>query len=69
LPSLPAAKGKVIDKTGTDPRDFSDKFMPYYRHTELENGMQQQELVLFGLKAITPDVAMTYEIGYRYFLK
>ena len=34
-----AAKG---DATGNDPRVFSNKFMPFYRSTELENGMIQQ---------------------------
>ncbi len=41
---------KIIkqDKTGTDPRVFSNKWMPYYRSTELENGLEQQDLVAFG---------------------
>jgi len=30
------------DATGTDPRSFSDKWMPYYRYTELENGTLAQ---------------------------
>ena len=51
-----------IGETGTDPRDFADKFMPYYRYTELENGLEQQDVVLFGLKAFSPKLAMTYEI-------
>ena len=51
-----------IGETGTDPRDFADKFMPYYRYTELENGLEQQELVMFGLMAFSPKLAMTYEI-------
>ncbi|MCH6583793.1 MAG: hypothetical protein IH808_12430 [Proteobacteria bacterium] len=32
-------------ETGTDPRDFAPKFMPYVRHTELENGLEQTALV------------------------
>ncbi len=52
---------EVIDDTGTDPRDFRNKFMPYYRFTELGNDVEVQEFVLFGLYAITPKFAMTYE--------
>ena len=51
-----------IGETGTDPRDFAPKFMPYYRFTELENGLEQQEFVLFGMYAFAPKFAMTYEI-------
>ena len=36
------------DATGTDPRVFSDKWMPYYRYTELDNGLIQQDLTAFG---------------------
>jgi hypothetical protein len=55
-----AAEEKV--EMGTDPRDFAPKFMPYYRTTELENGYKQQDLVMFGMLALTPKVALTYEI-------
>jgi hypothetical protein len=55
-------KGGVEGKTGTDPRDFAPKFMPYYRYTELENGLEQNEAVLFGLFAFNKKFAMTYEI-------
>lgn len=48
--------------TGTDPRDFAPKFMPYYRYTELENGLTQNDVTLFGLFAFSPKFAMTYEI-------
>ncbi|MHC4363232.1 MAG: transporter family protein [Planctomycetota bacterium] len=48
-------------ETGTDPRDFGDKFMPYYRYTELENNVKVNELTLFGLHAFSPRLAMTYE--------
>jgi hypothetical protein len=51
-----------IGDTGTDPRDFAPKFMPYYRYTELENNLEQQEVVLFGLLDFSPNFAMTYEI-------
>ena len=50
------------DDTGTDPRDFRNKFMPYYRYTELKNGLFVHEGVIFGLYAFTPNLAMTYEI-------
>jgi hypothetical protein len=49
-------------KTGTDPRDFAPKFMPYYRYTELENGLTQNDVTLFGLFAFNAKFAMTYEI-------
>ena len=55
--------GEVADtETGTDPRDFSNKFMPYYRFTQLRNGMEIHEYTLFGLHAFRPDLAMTYEL-------
>ena len=28
------------DATGTDPRAFGPKFMPYYRYTELDNELE-----------------------------
>jgi hypothetical protein len=55
-----------IGETGTDPRDFAPKFMPYYRYTELENGLEQKEFVLFGLYAFSAKFAMTYEIPLAY---
>ena len=58
--SLQAQEGQP--QTGTDPRDFAPKFMPYYRYTELENGLEDNVLTLFGLYAFTPKFAMTYEI-------
>jgi len=59
-PSLQAQEGK--QSTGTDPRDFAPKLMPYYRYTELENGLEDNALTLFGLHAFTKKFAMTYEI-------
>jgi len=47
--------------TGTDPRDFADKFMPYYRYTKLENGVKENNMSIFGLFAFAPNFAMTYE--------
>lgn len=63
-----AAEGEPegIGETGTDPRDFAPKFMPYYRYTELENGLEQNELVMFGLFAFSSKLAMTYEIPLAY---
>ncbi len=64
----PAAGGEeeFKDETGTDPRDFNNKFMPYYRYTELKNGVEVHDWVFFGLYAFTPRLAMTYEIPIRY---
>lgn len=52
----------IVDKTGTDPRDFGNKFMPYYRHTSLDNDLEVDELALFGFFAFTKDLGMTYEL-------
>ncbi len=49
------------DATGTDPRVFSDKWMPYYRTTELDNGMVQQDVTAFGTLGFSPRVGMFYE--------
>jgi hypothetical protein len=55
-----------VKEMGTDPRDFAPKFMPYYRYTELVNGLEQNEIVLFGLMALSPKVAFTYELPLGY---
>ena len=63
-----AAKKEKVEKavkedaTGTDPRSFSDKWMPYYRYTELENGTVQQDLTAFGTLGFSPRVGMFYEV-------
>jgi hypothetical protein len=49
------------DQTGNDPREFSSKFMPYYRTTQLKNGVKEQMFTLFGFYAFTPRFGMTYE--------
>jgi hypothetical protein len=49
------------DQSGNDPREFSSKFMPYYRSTQLKNGVKQQEFTLFGFYAFTSRFGMTYE--------
>jgi hypothetical protein len=36
--------------------------MPYYRFTELRNGMQVHDWTLFGFYAFTPRIGMTYEL-------
>lgn len=63
-----AAKEKKIekavqeDKTGTDPRAFTDKWTPFYRFTELENGLTQQSLTAYGTLDFSPRVGMFYEV-------
>jgi hypothetical protein len=54
------------DATGTDPRSFGPKFMPYYRYTELDNDLEQQEAVAFGLIRFSERAALTYEIPLAY---
>ncbi len=49
------------DKSGNDPRDFSSKFMPYYRYTELENDLEVNDFTLFGFFAFNARFGMTYE--------
>jgi len=66
LLSAPASVAEEGPKTGTDPRDFAPKFMPYYRYTELENGLENDAITLFGLHAFTKKFALTYEIPVAY---
>ena len=42
--------------------DFANKFMPYYSYTELENGLSQHNLTMFGLFALADGIALTYEV-------
>ena len=49
------------DASGNDPREFSSKFMPYYRYTELENDLEVNEFTLFGFFAFNARFGMTYE--------
>jgi len=58
--------GSTGDETGTDPRDFSSKLMPYYRYDELKNGVKSHSLVLFGMYAISAEMAITYEVPLKY---
>jgi hypothetical protein len=50
------------DATGTDPRSFGTKFIPYYRYTDLRNDVEQQDVVAFGLLRFDNRTALTYEI-------
>jgi hypothetical protein len=50
------------DETGTDPRVFSNKWMPYWRLTELENGAVQQNLTANGTLRFSDRVGMFYEL-------
>lgn len=50
------------DATGTDPRDFSPKFMPYFYYTKLENDLEVTQFNLFGMYAFTPRFALTYDL-------
>jgi hypothetical protein len=50
------------DSTGTDPRSFGTKFMPYYRYERLENDVKVDTLALFGLVRIDDNIAWTYEL-------
>jgi len=65
---LELAKQERIDaavegnKTGTDPRDFSLKWMPYYRSTDLENGLKQQDLTAFGTVPFSRRLGMFFEV-------
>lgn len=59
--------GGAPAETGTDPRDFGGKAMPYYRLTNLSNGMKTQDFTLFGMWAWSKVSAMTYEIPFARF--
>ncbi len=50
------------DQTGNDPRVFSNKWLPFYRYQELENGLTQQDGTAFGSFAFSPEVGMFYEL-------
>jgi hypothetical protein len=50
------------DGTGTDPRAFNNKWMPFYRSQELENGLKQSDLTAFGTVGFSSRVGMFYEV-------
>jgi hypothetical protein len=60
-PLAEADQGPVGDQTGTDPRDFGNKFMPYYRYAQNKNGVYINQFVGFGLIAFNPRLALSYE--------
>ena len=49
------------DQTGTDPRVFANKWTPYYRYTELENGLTQQDVTAFGTIRFTDRTGVFFE--------
>jgi hypothetical protein len=59
---VPATKITQEDDTGTNPAGFANKFTPYYTYTELENGLEIQQLMLSGSIAFNKDVQMTYDL-------
>ena len=68
LPAIPIAFAQdegftSQDQSGNDPREFTSKFMPYYRYTELENDVEVNEFALFGFFAFNPRFGMTYELS------
>ena len=50
------------NQTGTDPRDFSLKWMPFYRSTDLKNGLKQQDLTAFGTVPFSRRLGMFFEV-------
>jgi hypothetical protein len=50
------------DATGNDPRVFRNQWMPYYRTTELKNGLTQQDLTAFGSIRFNDRNGVFYEI-------
>jgi len=49
------------DGTGNDPRAFSNKWTPFYRYQELENGLIQQDVTAFGTIAFSDYVGVFFE--------
>jgi hypothetical protein len=49
------------DETGTDPRGFSNRLMPYYWYGKMKNGAMVQNANLFGMIAVEQRVALTYD--------
>ena len=60
--TVTGAVAQEEDATGTDPRAFTSKLMPYALHTELENGVEVDQVNLFGMYAFSSDIAMTYDL-------
>jgi len=63
-----AAKKEKIEKnvekdaTGNDPRAFTDKWTPFYRYQELENGLTQQDATASGTIAFSEYVGVIFEL-------
>lgn len=63
-----AAKAEKIEKnveqdqTGNDPRAFTDKWTPFYRYQELQNGLIQQDVTASGTLAFSDYVMLLYEL-------
>ena len=43
------AEAGGVEENGTDPRDLTAKFMPYYRFNKIDNGLKSHEATLFGM--------------------
>ena len=50
------------DNTGNDPRAFTDKWMPFYRYQEFENGLTQQDVTAFGTIAFSDNIGVFFEL-------
>ena len=64
--AAPVQAQEAAPSTGTDPRDFAPKFMPYMRTTELGNGLIENQMTMFGLIPLSPTLALTYEFPLAY---
>jgi hypothetical protein len=56
---VPATKVTQEDDTGTNLAGFAIKFTPFYTYTELENGLEVQQLMPSGSIAFNKDVSTT----------
>ena len=54
-------RSRIIRSSGFQPR-FILKWMPFYRSTELENGLTQQDLTVFGTVPFSPELGMFFEV-------
>jgi len=57
-----ADKSVEKDGTGNDPRAFRDQWTPFYRYTELENGLIQQDMTAFGNLAFSDYLMVLVEV-------
>ena len=57
-----ADKSVEKDETGNDPRAFRDQWTPFYRYTELENGLIQQDMTAFGNLAFSDYLMVLVEV-------